>query len=159
MFEEFKNHIYELITNLDLIGKGNLKFLSMKLDYNYYDTERENEKNYKNENHNYNASDQEENFDEDDEANEAEAEAEAEAEEKENNENEMIHMDHEHNEHHEHIYNNITMNSEFAKQSYNELKNDSSRKFNMNDFIYNKSNDNADADDRNIYYNNDDQNN
>jgi hypothetical protein len=150
MFEEFKNQIYELITSLDLIGKGNLKFLSMKLDYNYYYTERENEKNYKNENNNFDASDQEDNLDE----NDGNDEAEGEAEEKELNENEMVDIDH---EHHDYIYNNITMNSEFAKQSYNELKNDSSRKFNMNDFIYNKSNDNVD--DRNIYYNNDDQNN
>jgi hypothetical protein len=41
LFEEFKNEITELINNLELIGKGNLKFLAMKLDYNYYYSERE----------------------------------------------------------------------------------------------------------------------
>ena len=41
LYEEFKNEITELINNLDLFGKGNLKFLAMKLDYNSYYSQRE----------------------------------------------------------------------------------------------------------------------
>jgi hypothetical protein len=61
LFEEFKNEITELINNLELIGKGNLKFLAMKLDYNYYYSEREIENIHKKQQQRF------DNYDEDDE--------------------------------------------------------------------------------------------
>ncbi len=48
MFEDYKNDITDLINNLDLLGKGNLKYLAMKLDYNNYYSDREAEINNRN---------------------------------------------------------------------------------------------------------------
>ena len=45
LFENFKEQITDLIKTIDYFGKGNLKYLAMKLDYNYYYSilEKENE--------------------------------------------------------------------------------------------------------------------
>ena len=44
LFEEFKTQVCELINSIEFLGKGNLKYLSMKLDYNYYYSRLEKEK-------------------------------------------------------------------------------------------------------------------
>ena len=49
-FEEYKQKITDLVKTLEVIGKGNLKYLSMKLDYNYYYSEIETHNNV---NHNW----------------------------------------------------------------------------------------------------------
>ncbi|MCQ2816065.1 MAG: hypothetical protein MJ252_02255 [archaeon] len=44
LFEEFKREVCELINSIEFLGKGNLKYLAMKLDYNYYYSLLEKEK-------------------------------------------------------------------------------------------------------------------
>ena len=36
LYKEFQNQMIDLINTIDILGKNNLKYLSMKLDYNYY---------------------------------------------------------------------------------------------------------------------------
>ena len=36
LFEEFKLQVTDLINSIEYFGKGNMKYLAMKLDYNYY---------------------------------------------------------------------------------------------------------------------------
>ncbi len=72
LFEDFKNEITELINHLDLVGKGNLKYLAMRLDYNYYYSERELENIHKKQRQHFDnyddcGEDQEENFNDEDE--------------------------------------------------------------------------------------------
>ena len=38
LYKEFQNQIIELIHTIEILGKNNLKFLSMKLDFNYFYT-------------------------------------------------------------------------------------------------------------------------
>jgi hypothetical protein len=45
LFENFKEQITDLINTIEYFGKGNLKYLAMKLDYNYYYSLLEKEKN------------------------------------------------------------------------------------------------------------------
>ena len=44
LFEEFKNEVIELLNGIDYSGKGNMKYLKMKLDYNGYYSVIEKEK-------------------------------------------------------------------------------------------------------------------
>ena len=44
LYKEFHNQIIELINTIDIIGKNNLKYLSMKLDFNYFYSFMEKEK-------------------------------------------------------------------------------------------------------------------
>ena len=48
LYSQYKLKIIEFIKIIDLIGKNNIKYLSMKLDYNYYYTNIEKEKNDEN---------------------------------------------------------------------------------------------------------------
>lgn len=52
LFIEFKNEIGELIDSIKLLGKGNLKYLAMKLDFNDYYSDRANDLNNNNNNNN-----------------------------------------------------------------------------------------------------------
>ena len=45
LYDEYKNKIIEFIQILELLGKNNIKYLAMKLDYNYYYSLLEKEKN------------------------------------------------------------------------------------------------------------------
>ena len=45
LYSEYKNKIIEFIQILELLGKNNIKYLAMKLDYNYYYSLLEKEKN------------------------------------------------------------------------------------------------------------------
>ena len=44
LYNEYKIKIIEFIQIIDLLGKNNIKYLSMKLDYNYYYSTKEKEK-------------------------------------------------------------------------------------------------------------------
>ena len=44
LYKDFHNQIIEFINKIDIIGKNNLKYLSMKLDYNYFYSFMEKEK-------------------------------------------------------------------------------------------------------------------
>ena len=45
LYSDYKNKIIEFIQVIDLLGKNNIKYLAMKLDYNYYYSLLEKEKN------------------------------------------------------------------------------------------------------------------
>lgn len=47
LFNEYKEQVGNLIKTLDIVGKGNFRFLAMKLDYNYYYSELDAYKYYK----------------------------------------------------------------------------------------------------------------
>lgn len=134
LFEEFKNEINDLISNLDIIGKGNLKYLSMKLDYNNYYSEREIESMHKNQ-RNYGGGGDDDGVDNNEDENEEEYNEDIDEEDNNNNNYSYHYEENDENK----IGRNVEQGQldnleEEIKHSYNDMINQSNRG-NMNDIL------------------------